>query len=301
MPGYCENARQRFKHDFPTKRQDQPYPHVERTYGAKQQFAEPEDTSPNVSAEDKTFVQEVIGVFLYYARAVDCTMLPALGSLASQQAKPTKKTMGLIHQFLDYAVSNPDATVTYRASDMVLAAHSDASYLSETNARSRAGGHFFLSENDEFPKNNGAVITISQIIKAVMSSAAEAELGALFINSQEAVPQRQLLEEMGHPQPPTPIQIDNTTALGVVQMNVLKKLKAMDMRFHWLRDRANQGQFRTHWRAGSTNLADYVTKHHATIHHKSIRPVYLTPEKRIADLRANARNTLARIKAARAA
>ena len=301
MPGYCDNARQRFKHDFPKKRQDQPYPHVVKTYGAKQQFAEPEDTSPNVSAEDKTFVQEVIGVFLYYARAVDCTMLPALGSLASQQATPTKKTMELIHQFLDYAVSNPDATVTYRASDMVLAAHSDASYLSESNARSRAGGHFFLSENDEFPKNNGAIITISQIIKAVMSSAAEAELGALFINSQEAVPQRQLLEEMGHPQPPTPIQIDNTTALGVVKMNVLKKLKAMDMRFHWLRDRANQGQFRTHWRAGSTNLADYVTKHHATIHHKSIRPVYLTPEKRVADLRANARVTLARIKAARAA
>ena len=93
------------------------------------------------------------------------------------------------------------------------------------------------------PKKNGAIITISQIIKAVMSSSAEAELGALFINSQEAVPQRQLLKEMGHPQPPTPIQIDNTTALGVVKMNVLKKLKAMDMRFHWLWDRANQGQF----------------------------------------------------------
>jgi hypothetical protein len=70
---------------------------------------------------------------------------------------------------------------------MILAAHSDASYLSETKARSQAGGHFFLSENDNFPTNNGAVLTISQIIKAVMSSAAEAELGALFINSQEAI------------------------------------------------------------------------------------------------------------------
>ena len=106
---------------------------------------------------------------------------------------------------------------------------------------------------------------------------------------------------MGHPQPPTPIQIDNTTALGVVQNNVLKKLKAMDMRFHWLRDRANQGQFRTHWRAGSTNLADYVTKHHAAIHHKTIRPVYLTPETRLANLRGSAKNTMARIRAAKAA
>ena len=301
MPGYCENARQRFKHDIPKKRQDQPHPHIERQYGAKKQYAEPEDTSPALSAKDKTLVQEVIGVFLYYARAVDCTMLPALGSLASQQANPTEKTMNLVKHFLDYTVSNPNATITYRASDMVLAAHSDASYLSETQARSRAGGHFFLSENKQYPDNNGAIITISQIIEAVMSSAAEAELGALFINSQEAVPQRELLEEMGHPQPPTPIQIDNTTALGVVQNNVLKKLKAMDMRYHWLRDRKNQGQFRTHWRAGSTNLADYVTKHHAAIHHKTIRPLYLTPEVRITNLKSSAKKVMARIKTAKAA
>jgi len=56
-----------------------------------------------------------------------------------------------------------------------------------------------------------------------MSSAAEAEIGALYINSREAVPQRHLLEEMGHPQPPTPIQIDNTTALGVVKKQYNQK------------------------------------------------------------------------------
>ena len=60
---------------------------------------------------------------------------------------------------------------------MVLAIHSDASYLSEPRARSRAGGHFFLSENDQDPRDNGAVHTVAKIIKAVMSSAAEAELG----------------------------------------------------------------------------------------------------------------------------
>ena len=56
-----------------------------------------------------------------------------------------------------------------------------------------------------------------------MSSAAEAEIGALYINSREAIPQRHLLEEMGHPQPPTPIQIDNTTALGVVKNTIQPK------------------------------------------------------------------------------
>ena len=76
--------------------------------------------------------------------------------------------------FMDYASTHPDAIITYRASEMVLAAHSDASYLIEPKARSRAGGHFFMSNNTTFPPNNGAVLNIAQIIKNVMTSAAEA-------------------------------------------------------------------------------------------------------------------------------
>ena len=296
MPDYCEKACQRFKHEAPKKRQDQPYPHVETKYGAKQQYAEDADTSPPLTKQEKTYVQQVIGTFLYYARAVDCTMLCALGSLASQQANPTQKTMERVRQFLDYAASNPDAVITFRASDMVLALHSDASYLSETNARSRAGGHFFCTENDTFPNNNGAVLTISQIIKVVMSSAAEAELGALYINSREAVPIRHLLEEMGHKQPPTPAQVDNTTALGVVKNTIQpKRTKPMDMRFHWLRCRQNQKQFRTYWREGPTNRADYPTKHHPTIHHKTVRPIFLTPLTKLQELRQKAQRIITKM------
>ncbi len=93
-------------------------------------------------------------------------MLPALGSVAAQQANPMQNTKKLVHQFLDYAATHPDAIITYQASDMVLAGHSNAFYLSETNARSRAGGHFFMSNDEAFPSNNGAILTISQIIKS---------------------------------------------------------------------------------------------------------------------------------------
>ena len=104
-----------------------------------------------------------------------------------------------------------------------------------------------------------------------MSSTTETKLGALYINAQEAVPQRQLLEEMSHKQPPAPIQVDNTTALGVVKSTIQpKRTKAMDMRFHWLQCRENQKQFRIYWKPGETNYADYVTKHHPIIHHKTI-------------------------------
>eukprot|EP00956_Cyclotella_meneghiniana_P018711 scaffold31391_cov75-Cyclotella_meneghiniana.AAC.6 len=96
-----------------------------------------------------------------------------------------------------------------------------------------------------------------------MLSAAEAETGGLYINARKAVKERNILEEMGHKQPPTPIQTDNSTAEGIVNNRVQPKhTKAMDMRFHWLRDRANQKQFRFYWRPGTTNRGDYYTKHH---------------------------------------
>ena len=167
-------------------------------------------------------------------------------------------------QFLDYSASHPDAIITYNSSNMVLAGHSDASDIPETKSRSRAGGHFFMSTNAAIPLNNGAVITIAQMIKVVMYSASEAKLGALFINFREAIPACHALEEMGHKQLPTSMQTDNTTALGVITNNITsKRLKSMDMKLHWLRCRAKQGQFRHYWQPGPKNLGDYVTKHHA--------------------------------------
>jgi len=277
MPNYVSKALTRFQHPPPLKPQDQPYPHVKPNYGAKTQYASPDDDSPPLDKAGKKFIQEVCGVFLFLARGVDGGLLPALSALASQQANPTERTMELCKQFLDYMATQEDAILTYAASDMVLAIHSDASYLSEPNARSRAGGHMFMASDDQNPKNNGAVLNISQIIRAVMSSAAEAELGALFINAKIAVSMRQTLEELGHPQPRTPTQTDNSTAHALLTNKILPKaLKAMDMRFHWLRDRDAQGQYRFYWRPGTQNLADYFTKHHPASHHKTVRSQILT-------------------------
>jgi hypothetical protein len=134
---------------------------------------------------------------------------------------------------------------------MILAVHSDAGYCNKKNARSRAGGHFSLSNGENFPQNNGAILTNATIIKAVMSSAAKAELGALYLNAKEAVYLQHILDEMGHPQPRTPIQTNNTTAEEVINNKIQpKRTKAIDMRFHWLRDREAQGQFKIYWRPG---------------------------------------------------
>jgi hypothetical protein len=74
-------------------------------------------------------------------------MLTALSAIASAQAEPTEETMTRCKQFLDHAATHQDAILTHKSSDMALAVHSDASYLSKPKARSRAGGHFFLSSD----------------------------------------------------------------------------------------------------------------------------------------------------------
>ena len=171
---------------------------------------------------------------------------------------------------------------------MKLAAHSDASYLIEPKARSRAGGHFFLSNNAEIPANNGAILNIAHIIKHVMSSATEAKLAGLYIIARKSVYIRIILEEMGHKQPPTPLQTDNSMADGVVNGKITpKRTKAMDMRFHWLRCREAQHQFRFFWRPGHTNKADYWTKHHCAAHHIEKRKEILTHKSVLAALRAS--------------
>ncbi len=165
---------------------------------------------------------------------------------------------------------------------MILAVHSNASYLSEWKSRSQAGGHFYLSSNVPYPPNNGAIKNIAKVIDAVVSLAAEAELGVLFINAWEAVYLQCILVDMGKPQPKTPIQTDNSTAEGFINSKIQpKRTKLMDMRFEWLKDREAKNQFRFFWRSGKTSLADYFTKHHPPAHHRNVKGEFLM---RVADL-----------------
>ena len=109
-----------------------------------------------------------------------------------------------------------------------------------------------------------------------MSSAAECEIGSLFLNAQELLPLRNACIEMGHPQPPTPLRTDNSTANGIINGTMKqKRYKAIDMRFYWLKDCVEQGQFKVYWAPGKVNVADYFTKKHPASHHKKVRPIYL--------------------------
>jgi hypothetical protein len=284
MPGYIAAAIHRFQHVPSSRPEHSPHAWTKPQFGAPTQLTAPTDTSPRLDAEGVTRVQQILGTLLHYARAVDSTMLVALSSLASQQTKSTETTAKAITKLLNYCATHPDATIRYHASDMILQVVSDASYNSEPGAKSRVGGHLYLSHRSsdptkapiDTPLNNGAILTISNIMKNVMSSAAESEVGGLFHNAKEAVPIRTTLAEMGHPQPPTPIQTDNSMATGFANEKIRqRRSRAMDMRFYWLQDRIRQNQFLVYWKPGAGNLGDYHTKHHSPAHHQLMRPVYL--------------------------
>ena len=202
---------------------------------------------------------------------VDPTLLTALSELSSAQATATDATKRACQRFLDYCATHPASTIRYHASDMVLKLNSDSSYLNAVGARSCQGGHFFLGNKSDPDILNGAILHLTAIMKMVLSSAAEAEFGALFHNTKEATPHRTTLEELGHPQPLTPVLVDNSTAVGLANDMVTQRCsRAIDMCFYWIRDRINQNQFHVYWAPSHLNLADYFTKHHTPSHHHRI-------------------------------
>jgi hypothetical protein len=207
------------------------------------------------------------------------TVLMALSSIAVEQTKATEKTMAQCTQLLDYLSGHVDAKVRFHASDMILNIHSDASYLSEAKAHSRTCGHFFMGwmPQDGKPiRLNGAFHVSTTILRFVVASTAEAELGTLYHNCQTGIIFQLTLNDMGHPQPKTPVDCDNATAVGITN-NIIKRqrLQAMEKRFFWIGDKVAHKMYALKWHPGQENLADYQSKHHIGLHHTAVQPWYL--------------------------
>jgi hypothetical protein len=276
MPDYVRNALHKFGHPKPAQPQHSPYKAAPITYGSTTQENVTDDTPP-LSPDKIKFIQQVVGTFLFFGRAVDPTLAAALSSIASRQSKGTEATLQATRQLLDYVATHPNPSIQYLASDMILALDTDGSYLSELDGKSRAAAYMFLTKKDDPDFHNGAVLILSSIIKHVMASASETEIASLFYGCKEAIPLRVTLEEMGHPQPgPTPVTTDNSTAIGLTLKTMIPKAsKSMDMRFQWLKCRRAQSLFRYLWAKGTKNRADYPSKHHSAKHHMQMRSRYV--------------------------
>ena len=220
MPGYIKKGLQKYKHEAPPRPQHSPYVIAPKKYGIYAHDQLPPDESPQVSNENIKIIQVVV-----WSISVDSTFLVGLNTIAIQQTSATENTLKISEELLYYAATHTDAKIWYRASEMIPQIHTDASYLSEPKARSRAAGHYFLRwlpQNNQPIGLNGAIYTLCTVLKFIASSAAEAELGALFLNIKEGRVLRLALKDMGHPQLPTLIHCDNATAVGIASKTVKK-------------------------------------------------------------------------------
>jgi hypothetical protein len=216
-----------------------------------------------LTASQNLELQKIMGKFLYYARAVDPTMLVTLSSLASQQTKGTERTAEDAVRFLNYCATHPETIIQYKKSDMILQCHSNVPYLLESQVCSCTGGFYYMGTADI--KNttiNSAILASTTIMKPVLSSASEAEIGVLFHNCKQATIIRTTLHEMA--------------ACSIANSNIKQQQsRAIDMRFYWVCDRQQQGHFNIFWAPGLDNLADYFTKHFPARHHQAMCPIYV--------------------------
>ena len=132
MPKYVAKALHNFKQSLQkfhtnNKPEYSPHKHVEPKYGQKVQYAEPTKDEPTLDSVDINLIQKIVGTFLYYGIAVDNTILVILSTIASEQSAATSNTEKKTTQLLNYLATNPDATIRYKRSDMVLWVNSNTS------------------------------------------------------------------------------------------------------------------------------------------------------------------------------
>lgn len=274
MKDYVQKALLRFGATT-IKGVNSPGVYIPTNYGSKAQYNTIDDT-PLISEARIARIRAIVGVFQWYARGVDPTLLPSLSMIASRQHAAPEEVDTMAWRLLAYVRRHPNATIVYHASDMQVCAHSDASHLSESKSRSRAGGIAFFGYLADGKTPNGAIECVSTIIECVLASVGEAEYAALFKIAQLCENIRSVCQDIGYPQQPTSIICDNTCAVGIANDTCkLKRLKAIDMRFHWVRDRVRMGHFLVTWKPGDVNLADFFTKPLPVYKHVACRHLYV--------------------------
>ena len=213
------------------KHADTPAIYTPPSYGRKgPQPATQLPPSTPATEDEVSQLRTIVGSLLYYSLAVDSTILPAVCALACQQACATAHTLKAADRLLGYVAKHPNASITYRPSDMLLRAHSDASFLSRPNSGSVAGGYQYLGNRQNNHAFNHPILTFSTLIPVIVASATEAEYAAVYANCVLACDVRRTLANMGYPQPPTPILTDNECAVGLANGSLkIKMAKSTNM------------------------------------------------------------------------
>jgi hypothetical protein len=200
MPGYVKKKLQEYHHIVSKCIQFCPYMPAPKQFRSEAQSPLPPDLLPKLDKAGIKNIQKVVGSILYYARAINMTVLMALSTIAAEQMIAMERTLAKCTQMLDYLAHNATAKVRFHASYMIMNINSDASYLSESKACSRTCSHFFMGwqpANGKPIRINGAFHVSVNILRFVVASTAEAKVGALYHNCQTGIVFCWTIEAMG--------------------------------------------------------------------------------------------------------
>jgi hypothetical protein len=263
IPGYVERAIKRFLPENSTNTRKSPSIYISYKFSENNSEFDQLDPDPKVDNLEFKWLQQLVGTFLYYARAVDPSIIVAVTKLASELSQATKATIKKATHLLEYMNTYPNASIRYRPSTMKIIGQSDASYLSESHARSRWGYLFYCQllnpENDY--DINGTIECMSLVSKVVVSSACEAEYGGIFVLAKKSIPFMETVSDLGYPQSMCTLITDNKPAITIAEeTKIIGTSKSFDMRFHWIKDRVNQKQFELRYWETEYIQADFLTK-----------------------------------------
>ena len=250
-----------------TKQRNSPSLAPQTGFVPGQQFDEP-DHSPPATAEEKKFIQRVVGMLLYHSRGVCYAISTDVGKLSQEQAEPTKRSVKRAHAILQYLYWHRTHLIRFTPQKMQLNFHSDASFLSESKSRSRAGGIFWIGQDiieNNISNIDGIILVDTCVINNVCTSVAHAEYSACFKNSMTALRYIAFLEDLGYPQDTVKGYVDNACAVGLANRTCKdKQLKHMNMRLHKIRELVDDKILSVHWCKSSDNIADFPTKNFTT-------------------------------------
>ena len=194
MGDYTKNSLQELEHLTPKQHFYGPAPYIQPNYKQTVQYIQ-HDITPLLLLPLIKFIQCTTSNF--FSRAIDNTMLHALNNIATATVNGTEATLKATEYFLNYVASNPNASIRFCASNMILQVHSDAAYLVALNTCNCARDYHFLGTNDQ-TQFNAPILVLAHIIKNVIASVAEAEIGSLYMNAREAIPLRICVIDLGH-------------------------------------------------------------------------------------------------------
>ena len=160
----------------------------------------------------------------------------SLNVIYKKQTKSRKTTQAAADQLLYYLSTQPNTTICYHPSDIIMNININASYFSVSKSHICIGRLFHCVDKPPQVYNlNDSILNVAAVINNLVASAEESEFWLCFQNSQSGVPLRVTLMELGHKKPATPLRIYKSTAFAIMNKTIKQKgSKSMDKIYHWL-------------------------------------------------------------------